>query len=123
MRSIEEVEQDMGLPRYSDRPRYTSCCTYNPSEDDDPRLDCAQPSRWHLRLKANNEVGSASVQACDRHLSKILGTRYAEAMLDRHEMGSACGLEDSWWIDRQDDTTSFCVTVERGVELGYLKYE
>jgi hypothetical protein len=61
--------------------------------------------------------------ACGDHLGRLLGGPYRDAVLDRHEYGSACGLERTWWIPLPGEAGSFCVTEERGVEMGFLKYD
>lgn len=122
MKTVEEVERSMGFDAKT-APRYgSSGCSYNPSLVDDPAMDCNQTSRWHVRCRGENPERSYVMSACDVHLQRLLGGPYRETVLDRHEFGSACGLEGSWWISLEGECGSICVTEERGVELGFLEY-
>ena len=121
-RTVEEVEGEVGLdPSVQDRSG-SSGCGYNPDKDDNPANDCNQPSRWHIRCRGDNPEQFHGMLACDLHLCRILGGIYAETVIGQHEVGSACGLENTWWIEQPDECGSFCVTVELGVELGLLRY-
>lgn len=124
VKTVEEVDRAEGLPRSTDKLRPNSSgCTFNPFEEDDPGKDCNMPSRWHVKCRSEQEGGWVSMMACDRHIGNLLGAPYGETVVDRHEMTHACGLPDTWWINTEDGTGSFCLTTERGVELGYLVYD
>lgn len=123
MKTVEQVERDMGY-RSGHARLNTSCCTYNPSAThDDPGQDCNQPARWHFRMHTDQDDDKAQgLMSCDAHRAKVLGTDYAEALRSYHEISSACGLEGSWWIEGEDGCGSTCLTEERGIELGILVY-
>lgn len=125
LKTVEEVDIAIGLPRATERLRInSSTCGYNPYPEDDPARDCSMPGRWHVRCRSSeNKYGFSGMIACDVHLGRLLGGPYAEAVVGRHEFGSSCGLEETWWIEPDDETGSFCCSTERGVELGFLKYE
>ena len=121
LRTVEEVEEALGFdPKRPHHHLFGSGCGYNLDRDDDSAHDCNMPARWHVRCRG--EGTDYMMLACDRHVGRILGGHYAEALKAYHEVGSACGLEGTWWIDQEGDCGSLCVTEERGVELGFLKY-
>lgn len=121
MITVEEVERSMGFDTKTAR-RLGSGCTYNPSKTDDPAEDCNRPAEWHVRCRAEAPGVAYGMLACEEHLGRLLGGPYRESVLDRHEVGSACGVDLSWWIPLEGECGSFCVTEERGVEMGFLRY-
>lgn len=124
MKTVEEVEAFLGVHSKAIKQRWDSdCCSYNPNPEDDPAEDCGLPALWHLKARGLTPDKPYMFLACDGHLGRLLGGPYKDTIEDRHEVGSACGLRTTWWVSPENDTGSFCVTEERGVELGYLIYD
>ena len=121
MTTFEDILAESGLTRSVGARVGSSMCSYNPSEDDRAEEDCPDPASWHVRLLSSEVQYGVTVAACDPHLAIVHG-RYGDVVIGKHEFGSACNVEGAWWIEPDDETGSCCVTVERGVELGYLAY-
>jgi hypothetical protein len=121
MRTVEDVERALGLEPKT-QARLGGGCSHNPSQEDDPSQDCGKIPLWHVKLRSEDENAFYPVLACEEHLARLLVEVYKDTVLDRHEYGSACGLERSWWIRPIGEAGSFCVTEERGVEMGFLRY-
>lgn len=124
MKTVEEVEQSLGVEPRSIIKRWDSSgCSYNPHPEDNPAEDCGRPALWHVKARGSIPEEPYGFLACDEHLGRLLGGPYRDTILDRHEFGSACGLRDTYWVAPENETGSFCVTEERGVELGILLYD
>lgn len=122
--TLEDVERAMGHDPARGRARAgaNSSCTYNPTSDDDPAQDCNLPARWHFRCRSEDGDHIAhGLLSCDSHHNRAM-IMYGPSMMGVHEVGSACGLEGSWWYEQPDECGSLCVSEERGIELGVLRY-
>lgn len=122
MNTIEEVERELGV---ASKPRggSVSGCTYNPTLDGDIGSDCSRLPIWHVQIHSSeSEHGSVGVFACGEHEHRLFSGPYREAIRGKHEYDAkVCGLAGTWWVAPAGDVGSFCVTMETGLELGYLR--
>ena len=100
-----------------------SGCSYNPFEVDDPARDCMRDAKWHVKARSNDEHGWAGLLACEGHYATMRAGPYNDTIVDFHEFGPACGLERTWWMLGEGGAASACMTEEKGIELGLLRYE
>lgn len=118
-RTVEEVEEAMGLEPGTVRNRgMDACCHYNPDVRDDPAKDCMAASAWHVR-----SIDDYMFQPCDEHMGRFLAN-YGKLVLEMHEFSPTCSTEDSWWITGGTETNageSCCILTQTGVELGVLE--
>jgi hypothetical protein len=121
MKTVEEVEAELGIQPHRGQGGSSSGCGYNPGIEYDPAADCNQPSSWHVQVRSSDASGITSLLACEQHVSRIIAGPYADTVISFHEIGSACGLEGSWWIDLKGDAGSACFTLEKGLEMGLLE--
>lgn len=122
MSSFEEIMAASGLATSDTGARINSGgCSYNPEESNHPSGDCGQIARWHVRLLSSEVEFGVTIAACDVHIG-VVHVKYGSVLMDLHEWGSACNLEGAWWVEPGEGNSSTCMTVERGVDLGYLQY-
>lgn len=115
---LQLPEMEIGAERSGDH----STCGHNPTIPlgrEDPAADCGLPARWHVMVKGLvlGQPYETQLMACDAHQGRAIGTGQLVSM---HEVGSACGLEGTWWVNVGQGAGSLCVTEETGLELGYL---
>jgi len=94
---------------------YDSLCHFSPDVEVTD-ADCGMAARWHLRVKVVGYAEELMLQSCDGHHGLAIRVGEVRSM---HEFGSACGLEDSWWIGEGD---AGCMMLEAAVEAGILRY-
>jgi len=124
MRSLDSVAKQ--LRDIQDR-NMDSLCGYDPGcpvgiiPPDMYRLDspvrCSQAAVWHL--KAGTPPEHMMLQACDRHLAACVAMLHSAGHEpSMHEMGSACGLPRTFWVDTSG--SSLCTGWEGMRELGLV---
>ena len=122
-KTIQDAERELGLqPKSPTRRGAVSGCTYNPEHIDDPANDCMADAKWHIKARSDDEHGWASLLGCEGHFATLMAGPYRDTVMDFHEFGPACCLEGTWWMPFEG-SASVCMTEEKGLELGLLKYE
>lgn len=91
-----------------------SACGYGPDDAD----TCNRAGQWHLKVVVpGGEV--RHYLACGLHdgAARLMGR-----CVDFHEVSSACGVYQSWWVEGERGSGSRCATTEAGIAEGWLSY-